>query len=338
MVDYPSSMLFRRTPTHQVVTIGDSVLDTFLRIEEATVACQIKKDDCLLCFKFGEKLPLKSITRIPAAGNASNIAIGASRLGWNAAIVSILGQDAIGQEILQRWKAEGVQTRYVTHDTKQPTNAHTVLAFQDERTILVYHQPRTYVLPKLKSTSWIYYTSLAKGHENMEKELLHWLAEHPETKLAFNPGTFQLQRGLKKLLPVLDHCHALFVNKQEAQRLLATQEDDVRLLLSGLRRHGPQIVVITDGPSGSWSFDGQTVLACPAFPGKAVERTGAGDSFALGFIHGLQETGSVSEGMRHGSAISSCVILKIGPHAGLPTKQELQQILKKHHKLQPKKL
>lgn len=331
-------MLFRRTPTHDVVTIGDSVLDTFLRIEEATVSCELKKEECLLCMKFGEKLPLKSITRIPAAGNASNIAIGASRLGWNAAIVSILGQDAIGHEIFQRWKEEGVQTRYVTHDTERPTNAHTVLHFHNERTILVYHQPRNYTLPILKSTAWVYYTSLAKGHEKMEKELLHWLAAHPETKLGFNPGTFQLARGLKKLLPVLDRCQTLFVNKQEAQRLLATQEDDVRLLLSGLRRHGPQIVVITDGPSGSWSFDGQIMLVCPAFPGKAVERTGAGDSFALGFIHGLQETGSIAEGMRHGSAISSRVILKIGPHAGLPTKHELQRLLTKHHKLQPKKL
>ncbi len=331
-------MLFRRTPTHDIVTIGDSVLDTFLRIEEASVSCALKRDECLLCMKFGEKLPLKSITRIPAAGNASNVAIGASRLGWNAAIVSILGQDAIGDEILHRWKEEGVNARYVQHDPKHPTNAHTVLDFQDERTILVYHQPRDYRLAELKSTAWIYYTSLGKGHENMEKELLAWFEAHPETKLGFNPGTFQLQRGLKKLLPILERCTVLFVNKQEAQRLLNTQEDSEKLLLSGLRRYGPETVVITDGPQGAWCLNEDDRLFCKAFPGKAVERTGAGDSFAMGFMHGLQTTGSCSEALRHGSAVSSQVILKVGPHAGLPTHTQLHALLTKHRTIQPKKI
>lgn len=329
-------MLFRRRPMYDVITIGDSVLDTFLHIQEASVACELKRDECLLCMKFGEKLPLESVTRIPAAGNASNVAIGAARLGWKSGIVSILGQDATGQEIVAHWKKERVDTRYVQYDPKRPTNSHTVLHFQDERTILVYHQPRTYTLPELKSTAWIYYTSLGKGHEPLEKQLLPWLDTHPETKLGFNPGTFQLQRGLKKLIPVLEHCTALFVNKQEAQRLLSTDEDKETLLLSGLRRYGPKIVVITDGPKGAWCFDGTTRLFCKAFPGKAVERTGAGDSFAMGFMHGLQETGSLAEALRHGSAVSSQVILKVGPHEGLPTRTALQALLHKHQKLQPK--
>jgi len=331
-------MLFRRTPTHDVVTIGDAVLDTFLQLEDASLQCQLKREECLLCMKFGEKLPLKSITRIPGAGNASNVAIGASRLGWKSAIVSILGQDAIGHEIVHRWKEERVNTRYVEHDEKHLTNAHTVLDFQDERTILVYHQPRAYHLPALKSTSWVYYTSLGKGHETLEKALLSWLEAHPETRLAFNPGTYQLQRGLKKLLPVLEHCSVLFVNKQEAQRLLNTEELDERLLLAGLRRQGPQTVVITDGAQGAWCLDGTERLFCKAFPGKAIERTGAGDSFAMGFIHGLQETGSLSEALRHGGAVSSQVILKVGPHAGLPSRAALQKILHTQSKLQPKKI
>ncbi len=331
-------MLFRRSPTHDVVTIGDSVLDTFLRIEEASIACEVKRESCQLCLAFGEKIPLKSITRIPGAGNASNVAIGAARLGWKSAIVSILGHDSLGHEIKTRWHEEGVDTRYVTYDTKHPTNSHTVLDFQDDRTILVYHQPRSYHLPELKNTKWIYYTSLGKGHEPLEKELLQWLNAHSETKLGFNPGTFQLQRGLKKLTPIFERCEALFVNKQEGQRLLKTEENDIKLLLSGLRRHGPQVVVITDGSNGAWSFDGQETLFCPAFPGKAVERTGAGDSFAMGFMHGWETTHSIAEALRQGSAVSSRVILKVGPHAGLPTKTELTQILTKHSKIQPKRI
>ena len=329
-------MLFRRRPAFDVISIGDSVLDHFLRISDASVSCKLNHEECLLCLPCGEKLPLKSLTRIPGAGNASNVAIGASRLGWKSAIVSIVGHDAVGHEILDRWQDERVDTRFVHEDHAHPTNQHTVLDFQDERTILIFHQPRKYHLPKLSSTKWIYYTSLGKGHEILEKELLRHLAGTPDIKLGFNPGTYQLQRGLKKLLPVFERCTTLFVNKQEAQRLLATQEENTLLLLSGLRRHGPSVVVITDGPTGSYASDGKETLFCPPFPGKAVERTGAGDSFAMGFMHGYEETGSLAEALRTGSAVSAQVVLQVGPHAGLPTLPALEKLLRTHKKIHPR--
>lgn len=313
-------------------------MDLFLEIHEASVMCQIKQDDCLLCLKFGEKIPLNAMTRIPGAGNASNVIIGARRLGWKSAIVCTLGNDGTGHEIVHRWKEEGVDTRYVTHDPKHPTNIHSVIQFKDERTILVYHEPRPYILPNIKPTRWIYYTSLAKGHEAMEKELLAWLDAHPETKLAFNPGTFQLRRGIKSLARVLERCELLFVNKQEAQFLLKTQEDSELLLLNGLRNYGPRMVVITDGTNGSCVSNGVERLFCPIFPGKAKERTGAGDSFALGFIHGYNTHASLAEALRHGTAVSWNVVRYVGPHAGLPTEQELKKILNKFKKIQPKKL
>lgn len=313
-------------------------MDLFLEIHEASVMCQLKQEDCLLCLKFGEKIPLNSMTRVPGAGNASNVAIAARRLGWNSAIVCVLGSDGTGHEIVHRWKEEKVDTRYVTHDPKHPTNIHSVIQFKDERTILVYHEPRPYVLPAIKSTRWVYYSSLAKGHEKMEKELLAWLEQHPETRLGFNPGTFQLRRGIKSLAPILERCEFLCVNKQEAQFLLKTKEHDERLLLNGLKRYGPKIVAITDGERGSFVSDGIEQFFCPAFPGKAKERTGAGDSFAMGFIHSYTASASLTEALRYGTATSWNVIRYVGPHAGLPIEQELAKILTKFKKIQPRAL
>lgn len=157
---------------YDFISIGDSTLDVFLQLSEASLSCQINKEQCLLCLEYAEKIPVDKVTQIPGAGNASNAAVGASRMGLQSAIVSVLGKDELGKEILQGWKNEKVGTKYVTLDAKRGTNYSTVLNFKGERTILVHGEKRDYKLPKLDKTKWIYYTSLGPGHEKMEKQLL----------------------------------------------------------------------------------------------------------------------------------------------------------------------
>ena len=122
-------MLPRRSPTLDLIAIGDSMLDVFLQIHEATVSCQLNKEQCLLCMEYAEKIPIESVIKIPGAGNASNAAVGAARLKMRSAIVSILGSDDVGKEVIARWKREHVDQRYVQIDTKHDTNYSTVLNF-----------------------------------------------------------------------------------------------------------------------------------------------------------------------------------------------------------------
>ena len=311
------------------LAIGDCVVDVFLTIEEASVACELKREACKLCLPYGEKVPLKSITKIAGAGNASNVAIGASRLGWQSAIYSIVGNDGNGQEIQAIWKRERVHTDLIQIDPIHETNYHTVLHFQDERTILIYHQPRQYALPTLPETRWVYYTSLGKGHERLESQFLHYLKRHPEIQLVFQPGTFQLRRGRKAITPVIGRTTIFAVNKEEAQRLLETDTNSFTELTKGFHHLGTKIVVITDGSNGSYAIDGKTIWFCPIFPGHVVERTGAGDSYTLGFTYGYDQTGSIAEAMRYGTANSWSVVQQIGPHAGLLSARSLRQTLKK---------
>ena len=107
---------------YDFITIGDSTLDVFLQISEASLSCQINKEQCLLCLEYAEKIPVEKVTEIPAVGNASNAAVGAVRMGLSSAIVSIVGKDDLGREIIQGWKDQKISTKYVTLDTKRGTN------------------------------------------------------------------------------------------------------------------------------------------------------------------------------------------------------------------------
>lgn len=315
------------------IAIGDSTLDVFLQLSEASLSCQINKEQCLLCLEYAEKIPVDSVTKIPGAGNASNAAVGASRMGLRSAIVSILGKDEIGKEIIAGWKKEKVSTQYVTFDPKRETNYSTVLNFKGERTILVHAEKRSYALPKIDGAKWVYYTSLGPGHERMEKQLLAHLKKNPHQQLCFNPGTKQLRRGLAAIKPVMARADIFIVNKQEAELLLGDGERPVPNLLVALKHLGPKIVVITDGPNGSHATDGITMWSLGIYNGPVVERTGAGDSYATAFTCAIHLGWSVPEAMRAGTANGWSVVQYIGPQKGLLSKQKLHAILKKFAKV-----
>ncbi|MBF8280497.1 MAG: PfkB protein [Candidatus Magasanikbacteria bacterium] len=309
-----------------LVSIGDSTIDTLLSIDDAEVNCSIRKDRCLFCVNYADKIAVNSLHR-SVAGNAANNAIGSSRLGMKTALYTIVGKDEAGDWIVSKLKQERVSTHYVHRD--EHTNASTVINFHGERTILVYHAPRQYNLPNLDGVKWIYYSSVGKNHTRINKQLMAFLKKHPKVKLGYNPGTWQLKAGIDAMRPVLERTYIVFVNKEEAARIVGPQHDERHYLLE-LHKLGPKICVITDGPNGSYTFDGEHFLKMGILPTPVVERTGAGDSFATAFISALHFGKPIKTAMCWGTVNSASVIMKIGPIAGLLTRAGLDAMHKKY--------
>ena len=87
----------------------------------------------------------------------------------------------------------------------------------------------------------------------------------------------------KSLVKLLAKVNLLFVNEEEARQL--TKEHNLLKAARIITAMGPQIIVIKRGDSGSMLFYGGEVIAMPARPiEKVVDPTGAGDTFAGGFI------------------------------------------------------
>ncbi|OGL73230.1 hypothetical protein A3E39_02875 [Candidatus Uhrbacteria bacterium RIFCSPHIGHO2_12_FULL_60_25] len=322
-----------------LLAIGDATKDVFVDIEEATLSCTLNTEACLLCLNYADKIPVSSVTQIRAAGNAANAAVGSSRLGHRSGLVTILGDDDDGHELQDALKAERVDERFVTFDKKRGTNYSTILNFKSERTLLAFHQPRTYRFPKnLPETEWVYYSSLGEHHVPYEKQLLAYLKKHMEVRFLFNPGTHQLRRGLTSLLPVIKRSDVLILNKEEAEHLLEDGARPVPALVMRLFHEGPKTVVITDGQRGSWAYDGHDMWKLPIFPCKALERTGAGDAYATGLVNALIDGKPIAEAMRAGNANSWSVVQEIGPQKGLLTASEMRRVLKKFEKIRPQKV
>src|SRR3989344_4673207 len=120
---------------YDIIAIGDITTDAFIRIKDAAVNCDINNEHCMLCMRFGDKIPYEEVYIVPAVGNSPNAAVSASRLGLKSAIVTNVGGDEAGREALDKLTSEHVGTEFVaTHKTKK-TNYHYVLWYEEERTI-----------------------------------------------------------------------------------------------------------------------------------------------------------------------------------------------------------
>ena len=319
---------------HDLVSIGDSTIDAFVRLEKAEIE-MMKNGEQLLEIPFATKIGIHERVRLMPAGNAHNVAVGSSRLGLDTSFYTVVGDDTNAQIILKNLQRQGVSTTLVQHDRERGTNFHIILSYGAERTILIYHEEYSYSLPKFY-TRWAYYSSVARaGAGSLGKQVTDRVKSEG-FKLALNPGTYQLELGLKALKPILSVTEALFVNREEAELLLGSKPS-TKKLLQGLLKLGPKLAIITDGPKGSYSSDGEQYLYLPIDPRQeAVERTGAGDGYATAFLAARLKGKSLAEAMRWGTFNSGSVLGKIGPQDGLMTRKGLDTYLGANPKLQPK--
>lgn len=328
---------------YDLVCIGDVVMDAFIGLEEAKVEWDKNHEHPRISMSFADKIPYKSLTVATGVGNASNVAVGASRLGLNTAIITAIGGDHYGTEVLDHYHKEGVSTEYIKINKSKPTNYHFVLNYKAERTILIKHEEYEYYDPrKLDSqTDWLYFSSIAEHTLPFHKKIGEYLKKHPKVRMGFNPGTFQLRFGVEKLREIYKHTYVLFVNREEAQFILHSKNEDIIPLFDGLHKLGPKIVVITDGPAGAYASDGINRFFMPPYPDPKppVSRTGAGDAFSTGFFCGLVYGLSVYDALRWAPIESMHVVQFFGAQTGLLSKPALVALLKKAStKYSPKKI
>ena len=312
------------------LAVGDIVIDAFIRIKDAHIHCKIDSDACELCVRFGDKVPYESINIIPAVGNSPNAAVAAARLGLNSPINTNIGNDKHGKDCLNSLNNEKVITDYVATEENKITNYHYVLWYDIDRTILVKHTEFDYKFPETEEVTWMYLSSLAANSLDYHKEITRYLKEHPKTKLAFQPGTFQIKFGTEKLKEIYARTDIFFCNLEEAETISGLQTKDILTLSKSIQSLGPKMVSISDGANGAYLYFNNELWQMPIYPDIAppFERTGAGDAFSSTFTAGLSLGLSPLEAFAWGPINSMSVVQEIGAQKGLLVRKQLEEYLK----------
>jgi 2-dehydro-3-deoxygluconokinase len=317
-----------------LLSIGDATFDVFMSPTESETLCRMDTKECLIAFTYGAKIPVKNL-EFSIGGNAANNSVGTKRLGINSAIVLTIGQDNVGEMIVDRIKNEGVDPTYIIEQPGTSSNYSTIINYSGERTIFVYHAPRSYEFPvKLPVTPWVYLTSMGESFLPFYNHMTDWLKANQSIKLAFNPGSWQLRADYKDIEEIMKMAYFISVNREETEKLTNFQGESAgkeRDLLIALNKLGPKICVVTDGSAGAFAYDSINgkFFKVGVLPVDAYERTGAGDAFSAGCLAALIHGKGIDEGLLWGTCNSASVIGYTGSQKGLLKDTEMPEWLER---------
>jgi sugar/nucleoside kinase (ribokinase family) len=151
---------------------------------------------------------------------------------------------------------------------------------------------------------------------SLQLSVIKQLKKRPKL-IVLDTMNFWMESAMSDLEETLKHVDLLLVNDAEA-RQLSGQFSLVKAAKTILKM-GPKYLIIKKGEHGALLFHGSEIFFAPALPLEDVfDPTGAGDTFAGGFIGHLAKTGDIGfENMKRGiivgSAMASFCVEKFGP-------------------------
>jgi len=300
-----------------ILTIGKTVQDVFLKSDEFDPHKEGKVMYTHL--PLGVKMEVEDVT-FSTGGNAGNVAVTLARQGLNVRYMWTLGEDPASETILHDLDREGVDTSPVVQKEQYQAGYSTILiATNGERTILNHRGVSTDKTGKdldfsaIEEADWIYPTSLANGGVDLLAKLVSH-AKKADVKVMLNPAGPELADP-HKLKSILEDIDVLVMNKEEMQQLVEGHT------LEELVRHGLNycpVVIVSDGPNGVCASDGKTIVSAGMYEDvPVIDRTGAGDAFASGFLSQWIQGKSLKESIIFASANSTSVVSVIGAKAGI---------------------
>lgn len=317
-----------------VLCVGDVVTDAFIKLLDDRAQVHETKNGPVLSMPFAMKIPYDHTEVINAVGNSPNAAVNFAKLGLKTGMVTNVGGDSAGRDIIATLDKADVDTRHIRIHPKKNSNYHYVLWYKEDRTILIKHEKYDYHWPYLRSKEipkWIYFSSISKDALEFHDDLADWLDKHPDVKLAFQPGTFQMEAGAEKMKRIYKRSEIVAMNREEAAYVTGGNHGDINELLDKVHALGARIALISDGPDGSYASDISGRFKMPIYPDPQppLERTGAGDAFTSTFVASIIK-GNTIEGALQWAPISSMnVVQHVGAQAGLLSERELAAYLRK---------
>lgn len=318
-----------------VLCVGDALIDIFLLLQDPDEHAHEADHGKEFCFRLGAKIPVDD-AQFYVGGNAANVSVGLSRLGFHTAIVGETGDDMFAHKIVEDLQKERVSTEFLKQTHHAPATFSVNIVLMHDRTILSRHVKRDHsiafekVLPE-----WVYLTSVGNDWEELYEKTLAFVTKH-NLKLAFNPGSRQLQASRQSYSDILKQTDILFVNKEEAQKIaygaehMAHSHETEKQLLLDVQALGPKVVSMTDGGKGSLALDQQQQMYHQSVvpEEKYVQKTGVGDAYATGFLASIIRYGGIQQAMLWGATNAANVMGHMGAQTGLLRKEEMENKVK----------
>ncbi|WP_409369754.1 ribokinase [Lysinibacillus sp. 38-6] len=244
-------------------------------------------------------------------GKGANQAIAAARLGSEVTMIGCVGNDSFGDTLRTALAQEHINTKSLI-TTSQPTGIANILVHdQDNRIIVVpganYQLEPAHIeaVKDVISRSQMVILQLEIPKETIAYALK--LCKEAHVPVLLNPApaaNFDMQwmEDIAYITPNEIECAQLF-------------GDDVDRILEKY----PNKLIITLGSDGARYFDGEYPIHVPGYMTKAVDTTGAGDTFNGALAYALVEGQTLDEAVYFANIAASLTVEKLGAQSGMPT-------------------
>jgi sugar/nucleoside kinase (ribokinase family) len=251
-------------------------------------------------------------------GAASYISLASSYFTSTANLVAVVGED-FPNEFIQHLNKHGVNTEGLQikkgeksffWSGKYHTDMNTRDTLVTELNVLGDFDP---IIPE--SYQNCEFLMLGNLTPKVQQTVIERLSKRPRL-IVMDTMNFWMEIALDDLKETLKMVDVLTINDEEA-RLLSGEYSLVKAAAK-IQAMGPKYLIIKKGENGALLFHGKQVFFAPALPLEEVfDPTGAGDTFAGGFIGYLAKTGDISfENMKnaiiYGSAMASFCVERFG--------------------------
>jgi len=303
-----------------IISFGAATVDIFAKSDHFRVK------DKNLFLEYSSKNEIDH-SLICSGGGATNSATAFSRLGLDAAIVSLLGQDSLSHIITQELLKNKVNSKLLVSKKDESTDFSIILVAPDGGRSILTHRGSSRLestdIPwdKIKKTKWFYITSL-EGNLDLLEQLIGFAKEN-NIKIALNPGNREIS-ARKILLPLLSQTDFLLLNRVESEALTLAdygQTDYWQKLL----KTGSQIIAVTNGRRGAHILTSDQNLFSPIINTTPIDETGAGDSFGSAFVAALCYDYSVKKALSWAIKNSASVVSFMGAKEGLLTLNKIKR-------------
>ena len=269
-------------------------------------------------------------------GSPANIAMNIKRLGGNSALSSAVGNDGLGDFLINHLKNNNIDTRYIS---KVNNSTSMVLVSKSKTTpVPIFYRGADYNLQyddnieyALKNCKIVHFSCWPISQKNSRQTIEKVIDKAKENNIliGFDPNYHEMiweknHNGLEYIKNIISKVDIVKPSEVDAERIFGcdTPKKQVKKFID----LGAKLVIMTLGKDGAIVTNGDETLTFKTFATEIVDTTGAGDAFWSGFYTGLTKSYSLKDSLNLGFATSAFKLKHVGAIANLPTIEEIKDI------------
>lgn len=272
-------------------------------------------------------------------GAPMNVAFHVQQLGTLSRVISRIGNDALGRELMNFLNSKGVDTKLVQQDDDLPTS--TVEVILDKNGTPTYKivenvawdniQISQELISEVTETDAVIFGSLACRTAQSQQTLFELLEAVTLRIFDINlRPPFYSKVVLERLLSYAD---IVKMNEEELD-IVANWIDDFDTEIEKIKevkdKYDIDVIIVTKGKEGVICIDNNKIFTHPIFPIMVKDTVGSGDAFLAGFVHQFLRGKNTEECLELASVMGAIVSTKVGATPTI-TKNEIEEVIYGQH-------